>query len=68
VLGGESSGSPGSDIRVFTQPGLTPAVPFWDSQPDFGKQNITFIAKWLRECHAQKRLEGDHIYLSFALD
>jgi hypothetical protein len=35
---------------------------------DFGKQNVTFIAKWLHEFHAENRLEGDHIYLSFALD
>jgi hypothetical protein len=38
----------------------------WEA--DLGKQNVTFIAKWLHEFHAENRLEGDHIYLSFALD
>lgn len=45
--------------------GIGPAL-LWSR--DFGKQNVTFIAKWLHEFHAEKRLEGDHIYLSFALD
>jgi hypothetical protein len=62
-----NSGRKGYDGRKVANR-LTAVVPFWYSQQDFGKQNITFIAKWLHECHAQKRLEGDHIYLSFALD
>ena len=33
-----------------------------------GKQDVTFIAKWLHEFHAENRLEGDHVYVSFALD
>jgi hypothetical protein len=45
--------------------GIGPAL-LWSR--DFGKQNITFIAKWLHEFHAQKRLEGDHISLSLVLD
>jgi hypothetical protein len=32
------------------------------------RQTVTFIAKWLHEFHADNRLEGDHFYLSFALD
>lgn len=30
--------------------------------------DVTFIAKWLNEYDAEKRLEGDHIMLSFALN
>ena len=45
--------------------GIGPAL-LWSRK--FGNQNVTFIAKWVQEFHAQKRLEGDHIYLSFALD
>jgi hypothetical protein len=33
-----------------------------------GDQDVSFIAKWLHEFHAENRLEGDHISLSFALD
>ena len=28
--------------------------------------NATFIAKWLHEYHAERRLKGDHIMLSLA--
>ena len=45
--------------------GLGPAL-MWTKQ--IGDQNVTFIAKWLHEFHAENRLEGDHIFLSFALD
>jgi hypothetical protein len=33
-----------------------------------GNQSVSFIAKWLHEFHAETRLEGDHVFLSFALD
>lgn len=33
-----------------------------------GKQDVSFIAKWLHEFDAENRLEGDHLFLSFALD
>ena len=33
-----------------------------------GSQDVTFIAKWLHEFHSENRLEGDHLYLSFAMD
>ena len=36
--------------------------------PKIGDQTVSFIAKWLHEFHAENRLEGDHIFLSFALD
>ena len=32
-----------------------------------GDQNVSFVAKWLHEFHSENRLEGDHIFLSFAL-
>ena len=45
--------------------GLGPAV-LWSTQ--FGDQTVSFIFKWLHEFHADNRLEGDHLFLSFALD
>ena len=33
-----------------------------------GKQQVSFILKWLTEFHAENRLEGDHVFFSFALD
>jgi len=33
-----------------------------------GNQNVSFIAKWLHEFHAENRLEGDNIFISFTLD
>ena len=43
--------------------GIGPAV-LWNKKA-FG-QEISFIAKWLHEYHAERRLEGDHIFASFA--
>jgi hypothetical protein len=34
---------------------------------NFGKQNVFFIAKWIHELHADKRLESDHIFLIFCV-
>jgi len=45
--------------------GIGPAV-MWTKQ--LGNQSVTFIAKWLHEFHAENRLEGDHLFFSFALD
>lgn len=45
--------------------GIGPAL-LWSR--NFGKQNVTFIAKWLHEFHAKNRLEGDHVFLSFVLE
>jgi hypothetical protein len=28
---------------------------------------MIFSAKWLHELHAEKRLEGDHVYLNLTL-
>lgn len=30
-------------------------------------QKVTFIAKWLHEYHVERRIEGDHIFVSFAM-
>jgi len=30
-------------------------------------EDVTFITKWLHEVEAENRIEGDHIYFSFAL-
>ena len=43
--------------------GIGPAI-LWNIKV-FG-QEVSFIAKWLHEYHAERRLEGDHIFASFA--
>lgn len=45
--------------------GIGPAL-LWTKT--MAKQNVSFIAKWLHEFEAKNRLEGDHLFLSFALD
>ncbi len=45
--------------------GVGPAV-MWGT--GIGGQDVTFIAKWLTEVDAENRLEGDHVYLSVAMD
>ncbi|MEP1469394.1 MAG: transporter [Halieaceae bacterium] len=45
--------------------GIGPAA-LWST--NIGDQNVTFIAKWLHEFHAENRVEGDHIFFSFAMD
>ncbi len=44
--------------------GIGPAI-LWNTK--IGNQQVSFIAKWLHEYHAENRLEGDHIFLSFAM-
>jgi hypothetical protein len=44
--------------------GVGPAV-LWSTKR-FGRE-VTFIAKWLHEYHAERRIEGDHVFVSFAL-
>jgi hypothetical protein len=44
--------------------GFGPAV-MWAT--NIMNQDVTFIAKWLYEFHADNRIEGDHLFLSFAL-
>ena len=45
--------------------GIGPAA-MWSTK--IGNQDVTFITKWMNEFHAENRLEGDHLFLSFALD
>jgi hypothetical protein len=45
--------------------GAGPAV-MWGTK--MGGQDVTFIAKWLHEFDADHRMEGDHFFISFALD
>ncbi len=44
--------------------GVGPAV-LWTTK--INDQEVSFIAKWLHEYHAERRLEGDHVYVSFAM-
>jgi hypothetical protein len=44
--------------------GVGPAV-LWNTR-SFGRE-VTFIAKWLHEFDAERRIEGDHIFASFAM-
>jgi hypothetical protein len=64
ITGDDGRGATLGDFKAEAA-GIGPAL-MWSR--DFGKQNVTFIAKWLHEFHAENRLEGDHFYLSFVLD
>jgi len=44
--------------------GVGPAL-LWNTR--IWNQDVSFIAKWLHEFHAENRMEGDHVFLSFAL-
>jgi len=45
--------------------GVGPAL-LWTT--NVGGQEVSFIVKWLHEFHAENRLDGDQIFLSFAFD
>jgi hypothetical protein len=45
--------------------GVGPAF-MWSKK--IGGQEVSFIVKWLHEFHAKRRLKGDHVYASFAMD
>jgi hypothetical protein len=45
--------------------GLGPAA-LWSTT--IGDESVTFIAKWMHEFDAENRIEGDHFFLSFAVD
>ena len=45
--------------------GIGPAL-MWATR--LGEQDVTLIAKWLHEFDAENRLEGDHVFASFAMD
>jgi hypothetical protein len=44
--------------------GIGPAL-LWS--PKRFDQAVTFIAKWLHEYDAERRMEGDHVFVSFAM-
>jgi hypothetical protein len=64
VTGDSGSGAVLGDFKAEAL-GVGPAL-MWGTT--FGKQDVTFIAKWLAEVHAENRLEGDNVYLSLAMD
>lgn len=43
--------------------GIGPAV-LWTTK--IKDQEVSFIGKWLHEYHAERRMEGDHVFVSFA--
>jgi hypothetical protein len=45
--------------------GAGPAL-LWTTR--VSRQDVSLIAKWLHEFHAERRLEGDHFFASFAID
>jgi hypothetical protein len=64
ITGDSGSGALLGDFKA-EEAGVGPAL-LWSTQ--IGDQGVSFIAKWLHEFHAENRLEGDHVFLSFALD
>jgi hypothetical protein len=64
ITGDSGSGTLLGDFKAEAA-GVGPAL-LWSTQ--IGEQGVSFIAKWLHEFHAENRLEGDHVFLSFALD
>ena len=64
ITGDSGSGALLGDFKAEAA-GIGPAL-LWTKK--IGDQNVSFIAKWQHEFHAENRLEGDHIYLSFVLD
>ena len=64
ITGDSGTGALLGDFKAEAA-GIGPAV-LWATK--FGDQDVTFIAKWMHEFHAENRLEGDHLFVSFALD
>ena len=64
ITGDSGSGALLGDFKADAA-GIGPAL-LWSTK--IGDQDVSFIAKWLHEFDAENRLEGDHFFLSFALD
>jgi hypothetical protein len=64
ITGDSGSGAILGDFKAEAA-GIGPAM-LWSKQ--FGKRNVTFIAKWLHEFNAENRLEGDHFFASFVMN
>ena len=63
ITGDSGDGAVLGDFKAEAA-GVGPAI-LWNTRM-FG-QEVSFIAKWLIEYHAERRLEGDHAFVSFAL-
>ncbi len=63
VTGDSGDGAILGDFKAEAA-GVGPAV-LWS--PKRFDQKITFIAKWLHEYDTERRIEGDHIFVSFAM-
>ena len=44
--------------------GIGPAL-LWGTK--IASRDLSFIAKWLHEFHAENRIKGDHLFFSFAM-
>jgi hypothetical protein len=64
ITGDSGSGAVLGDFKAEAA-GIGPAL-LWTKK--MGGQEVSFIAKWMHDFHAENRLEGDHFFLSFALD
>jgi hypothetical protein len=60
ITGDSGSGALLGDFKAEAA-GVGPAL-LWTTK--LGKQDVSFIAKWLHEFHAENRLEGDQIFVS----
>ena len=63
VTGDSGDGAILGDFKAEAA-GIGPAVLF---NTKIGNQEVSFIAKWIHDYHAEKRMEGDHVFLSFAM-
>ena len=63
VSGDSGDGAVLGDFKAKAA-GVGPAV-LWS--PERFKQKVTFIAKWLHEYDTERRIEGNHIFASFAM-
>jgi hypothetical protein len=63
VTGDSGDGAILGDFKAEAA-GVGPAVLL--NTKRFGRE-VTFIAKWLHEYHAERRIEGNHVFVSFAL-
>ena len=64
ITGDSGSGALLGDFQAESA-GVGPAL-LWTTK--IGNQEVSLIAKWLHEIHAENRLEGNHFFVSFALD
>jgi hypothetical protein len=63
LSGDSGSGAVLGDFKAEAA-GIGPSI-LWNTS--LGGQDVAFIAKWIHEFHSENRLEGDHVFASFAL-